>query len=246
MVTKENQLFVFDAEWVPIAKSYNDLEANGLNNIKEMWDRKVERYNADMVKYHNYRQLTSEEAWTLLARNYAELNKIICISFGFINNDNKFVVHSIYGDNEKENLELFHKVLKTVEAKNLVLAGHAIKRFDMPYIAKRMMINNIVPPSLINNYNKKPWDLNVFDTAEVWGQGVIQESYTSLDMLSNALGIQTSKSDEVNAKMVKEIYYNENDLEKIKAYCEDDVKVTFEVAKKLLHLQYYYNETPIF
>lgn len=228
------KLFFFDAEWVPIAKNYGELSK--FPELKDAWDRRCEKWNTDR-KIENKDALLPGEYWENKAFIYPEFCQIICISFGYLSKSGDFKTSSFYGNNEKEILELFNQLLQSVEKKNMVLSGYAIKRYDMPWLAKRMMINEIKPSKLLNVYGMKPWDVNVFDLPEVWGQGCNQESYTPFDWATVVLGIKTSK-DDIGGAQVKEVYYNEgeNGLERIKIYCEKDVEKSYELAKKLIDL----------
>jgi hypothetical protein len=104
----------------------------------------------------------------------------------------------------------------------------------MPWLAKRMMINDIKPPSNIMLYGKKPWDVEVFDLPEVWGSGSMSESFTAFEIVSTALGLGSSK-DDISGYEVRSVYYDEpNGIERIKTYCEKDVDVTMDLAEKLI------------
>lgn len=227
------KLFFFDAEWVPIAKDWNELQekfpehANAWLNRCKKWNDQRQR-NEQEIKQ-------PETFWEDDAGFNAEFSKIICISFGYLNKDNEFIVRSSYGHDEFDLLNNFNNLLESVSSKNYILSGYAIKRYDMPWIAKRMMINGISPSKMLNVYGKKPWEVNVFDLPEVWGQGNLQESYTPFDTVLTSLGIETSK-DDISGANVKTVYYVNNDLERIKTYCEKDVKKSYELAKKLISL----------
>lgn len=110
-----------------------------------------------------------------------------------------------------------------------LLCAHNGKEFDYPYIARRMVINGIKLPDIINIAGKKPWEVAHLDTMELWKFGDYK-SYTSLDLLATVFGIPTPK-DDIDGSQVAEIYYKENDLERIKEYCQKD---TLTVAQLLL------------
>jgi len=103
------------------------------------------------------------------------------------------------------------------------------KEFDFPYIARRMIINNISLPDKLNLFGKKPWEVSHLDTMELWKFGDYKH-YTSLKLLANILGIPSPKQD-IDGSQVANVYYIENDLDKIIKYCERD---TIAVAQLLL------------
>ena len=230
------KLFFFDAEWVPVVKDYSELEKK-YPLLKDAWDRRCnDRWNVERVR-EGKDELLPAEYWDNHAFIYPEFNRIICISFGYLSKSGEFKVSSFYDDDEKEILNLFNQLLGSVGNKGFILSGYAIKRYDMPWLAKRMMINGIKPSPMLNVYGKKPWDVQVYDLPEVWGQGCNQESYTPFDWAVVSMGLETPKNDISGAK-VKECYYKEGKkgLERIKTYCEQDVLSSYELAKKLIEL----------
>ena len=92
-----------------------------------------------------------------------------------------------------------------------------------------MIINGIKLPKILNIAGKKPWEVAHLDTMELWKFGDYK-NYTSLDLLAAAFGIPTPKED-IDGSMVAEVYYKDNDLERIVKYCQRD---TLTVAQILL------------
>lgn len=230
----KNALFYFDAEWVPMVKTFGALREYH-PTYYDAWCHKCEKWNKELVN-DGKKSKHVEEYWELKAHWYPEFCKMICISFGFYNNG-ILEVKSVYGHDEKEILTKFQHVLKRVLEKNYILCGVSIQRFDNPWIAKRMMVNGLVPPKNINVYGTKPWDVKLFDITEVWGQGCKAESYTSFEWICISLGIESPK-DDISGADVERVYYNEGNegLERIKIYCEKDVCQSAKVAEKLIEL----------
>ena len=104
----------------------------------------------------------------------------------------------------------------------------------MPWLSKRLMANGFTPPSNLSVYGKKPWDIDVFDLPEVWGQGNMQESFTPFELACAAVGLESSK-DDLSGSKVAEAYFN-GEMERIKTYCEKDVLKTKELAVKLIDM----------
>ena len=92
-----------------------------------------------------------------------------------------------------------------------------------------MLVNRIPLPEMLNNAGKKPWDMKLLDTMELWKFGDFK-NYTSLELLANLFGIPTPK-DDIDGSMVADVYYNEKNLNRIVTYCEKDV---LTVAQLLL------------
>ena len=165
---------------------------------------------------------------------------MVCVSYGYYKKKEskfdaaQFEVQSVYGDDEKKILTTVQQVFDKVNTAGMYLCGYMIKRFDMPWLAKRMMINGIKPPPNLAVYGKKPWEVEVFDLPEVWGQGNMQESYTPFELSSVAMGMESPKND-LSGDKVKEAYYK-GEIGRIKDYCEGDVRGTATLAEKLINL----------
>jgi len=230
----KNALFFFDAEWVPIAGTYEDLKINFPNHYIA-WENKCKKWNKELEENGKHEKL-SYILWEEKAHWYPEFLKMVCISFGYYN-EGILITKSVYGHDERELLEKFQFVLNKVQTKGFILCGVSIARFDMPFIAKRMMVNGLVPPTNLNVYGIKPWDVRIFDITEVWGQGCKGESYTPFEWICVSLGIDSPK-DDISGADVARVYYEEYDdgLERIKTYCEKDVMQTVKVAEKLIDL----------
>jgi len=113
-----------------------------------------------------------------------------------------------------------------------LLCAHNGKEFDFPYIARRMIIHNISLPFKLNLFGKKPWEVPHLDTLDLWKFGDYKH-YTSLKLLTNILGIPSPK-DDIDGSQVRQVYYEENDIDRIVIYCEKD---TVAVAQILLRLR---------
>jgi len=220
MLKKLNLEYVLflDIETVPFYKSYNEIP----ETLKKLWDNKAER-----LPVQGEEKSTKE----LYARAgiYAEFGKIICISVGFMNGA-EFRIKSFYGDDEKILLEEFSGLLdRHYSTPQHLLCGHNGKEFDFPYIARRMLINGLPIPQILNLQGKKPWEVQHLDTMDLWRFGDYKH-YTSLNLLTTIFNIPSPK-DDIDGSMVGTIYWEENDLERIVQYCQKD---TLAVAQILL------------
>ena len=234
--TKE-QLFYFDAEWVPIARDLQEFEEK-FPLLYESFLHQYKKKGGDILPDRKNLEeksegMTVQEFWEQKAHFYPEFCKIICVSYGYFYNG-EFVLKSLYGDDEKQIMSGMKEVITKVEKAGLYLCGAAIKRFDMPWLSKRMMANGIIPPRSICTYGKKPWEIDVFDLLEVWGQGNMAESFTPFELICAAIGIPSSKGD-LDGSKVKGAYWN-GEIERIKNYCEKDVEVSKNLAARLIEL----------
>ncbi len=222
----QNILFL-DIETVPFVSEYDYLDGKA----KELWDKKA---------YQIARNETDTPE-TLFSRAgiYSEFGKIVCISCGIISregNNRKLRLKSFYSDDEYEILENFAQMLsKSFNDSSKYLCAHNGKEFDFPYISRRMLINGIRIPEILQMSGKKPWEVRHLDTMELWRFGDYK-SYTSLELLTHIFNIPTPK-DDIDGSMVREIYWYDGDLPRIVEYCQKDV-----VALTNLFLRFRYEE----
>lgn len=170
---------------------------------------------------------------------FAEFGKIITISTAYFSErrNARIILKSFSGTAEDEILNHFFDHLSQVQSarKNIVLCGHNIREFDIPFICRRALINGIKIPPLMNFSGKKPWEISsVFDTMEVWKFGDYK-NYTSLETLAYLFNIPSPKSN-LSGDKVGETYWKENNLKAIVEYCEQDVLTLVRLVKKLSNL----------
>jgi 3'-5' exonuclease len=213
-----NVLFL-DIETVPVYEDYKNLP----ENFRKLWDRKATTLSG--------KETDTPETLYERAGIYAEFGKIICISVGYING-NAIKIKSFYGDDEKILLQEFSEMLeKYYSGNNSILCGHNAKEFDYPYISRRMIINNLNLPSILDISAKKPWEVNHLDTMQLWKFGDYK-SYTSLALLTTILNIPTPK-DDIEGSDVARVYWKEKNLERIVKYCQKDVVAVAQVFLRL-------------
>lgn len=223
MLQKTNleHILFLDIETVPEEENYQNLS----DDKKELWDHKSQYQRKD--------EFTSEEFYER-AGIWAEFGKIVCISVGYfnINGDSRsFRVTTFHGE-ESKLLKEFKSLLDGhFNHPKYVLCGHNAKEFDFPYIARRMLINRIDLPSKLNLFGKKPWEISHIDTMELWKFGDYKH-FTSLKLMANVLGIPSPKGD-IDGSMVRQVFYNDNNIERIVKYCELDVITTAQVFLRL-------------
>jgi DNA polymerase elongation subunit (family B) len=220
-------MLVLDIETVPQYASYDELP----DHWKELWKKKMARELKD--------GLTPDGLYQR-AGIYAEFGKIICICAGYFYDNGSglsFKVKAFYGDDEKKLLADFSETLsKSFGTDEHLLCGHNAKEFDFPYISRRSLINGLPIPYLLDNAGKKPWEVQLIDTMDMWKFGDYK-SYTSLNLLAAVFGIESPK-DDIDGSQVWSTYWIDKDLERIKNYCMKDVVTTAQLVLKFkgMHL----------
>jgi 3'-5' exonuclease len=94
-----------------------------------------------------------------------------------------------------------------------------------------MLIHGISLPPILNLAGKKPWEVKLLDTMELWKFGDFK-NFTSLNLLATVFGIPTPK-DDIDGSMVYDVYYKEKDLDRIVVYCQKDVFTVAQIFRKL-------------
>ena len=214
-----SKILFLDIETVSQKKSYDQLS----ERMQKLWSHKAEQLNRDNT------ELTPADIYDR-AGIYAEFGKIVCISVGFFN-EQRFRLKSFYGHDEKALLNDFANMLnRYYSAPDAQLCAHNGKEFDFPYIARRMLVNGIQIPKILQVAGKKPWETNFIDTMELWKFGDYK-TFTSLDLLCAILDIPTPK-DDINGSEVGRVYWQENDIERIKTYCQKDVLAIAQLMRR--------------
>ena len=215
-----NILFL-DIETVPQSEFFNELP------------EEAQQLFADKTQYQRKDDVTPEEFYNR-AGIWAEFGKIICISVGYFtikNAERQFRTKSIIGE-EKQLLEEFNDLVKThFSNPAFVFCGHNIKEFDIPYMCRRMLINGINIPEKLQLFGRKPWEIPHLDTLELWKFGDYKH-YTSLKLLTHVLNIPSPKED-IDGSEVRNVYYNEKNIERIAKYCERDVVAVAQIFLRM-------------
>lgn len=215
-----DDILFLDIETVPQFESFNDL------------DELDQQLYADKTKYQRKEEFTPEEFYDR-AGIWAEFGKIVCISLGYFvhRKHREFRVRSFTGT-ETKILQDFAALLNEHFSGNKhVLCAHNGKEFDFPYIARRMIINELEIPSKLDLFGKKPWEVMHLDTMELWKFGDYKH-FTSLKLLTRVLGIESPK-DDIDGSQVRDVFYKEKDIERIARYCERDVVAVAQVILRL-------------
>jgi 3'-5' exonuclease len=232
IVMQKNFLFL-DIETVPAFLEFGHLPTT----MKNHWTKKTERIWPSNQSTSSAVDSAPEDLYRQRAGIYAEFGKIICISVGLLVQDGgeqALRLKSFSGDDEKSLLHDFAQLLEKrfSDPNHVVIAGHNIKEFDIPYICRRMLVNQIALPDVLQLSGKKPWEVkHLADTMEMWRFGDIK-NFTSLDLLAAILDIPSPK-DDIDGSQVSEVYWIEKDLQRIVQYCEKDVLTSANVFLRL-------------
>ncbi len=211
----EHILFI-DIETAPVQYQYSELS----ETTKDLWDKKM-----------MYVKVTSPEEHYAKAGIFAEFAKVVCIGLGFIS-QGKFRTKAIAGENEKDILIEFSKLMQTHFYKEEhFLCAHNGKEFDYPFLCRRLLVNQLPLPKLLQIQGFKPWNVKHLDTMEMWRFGDIK-NFTSLNLLAHIFNIPSPK-DDIDGSQIAQVFYEEKNIERIKTYCIKDVVTLIRIYQCL-------------
>src|SRR4030095_3335486 len=131
---------------------------------------------------------------------------------------------------EKKALISFLTFMQSFDPEMDELVGHNIVHFDLPFIFQRCLVHCIAARPFVNlaDYNVR----GVFDTMRQWWLGD-RRSRVSLDDIAWALGIESSKTADVEGSKVFDLY-QAGKLAQIREYNLNDVRVTRKIYERMV------------
>lgn len=217
-----DHILFLDIETVPEHEHYHALDAE----LQGLWETKTQYQRKDEI---------DPETFYERAGIWAEFGKIVCISVGYFTHKGdirNFRVTSFFGEEKKILLDFANLLNNHFGQAQHLLCGHNAKEFDIPFIARRMIIHQVALPAKLNLFGKKPWEIPHLDTLELWKFGDYKH-FTSLKLLTKILSIPSPKGD-IDGSQVAQVYYVEKDIDRIVTYCEKD---TIAVAQLFLRFR---------
>lgn len=232
----ENFLII-DIETVSAQKNFESLSTES----QSLWKEKVFRSLPEGT--------TADEYYSQRSGVMAEFAKVVCISIGYFKKEREFYqlrIKSIFGDNEMELLVKFVTTLHQLEAAHnrWSFTGHNIKEFDIPFLCRRLLINGIAIPAYLDFQNMKPWETNLVDTFQYWRFGDYK-NFTSLKLLAASLNVPSPK-DDIDGSMVGQVYWEDNNLQRIATYCQKDIVTVANIILRFKNLPLLKEEHVIF
>jgi len=134
-----------------------------------------------------------------------------------------------FEQSETKALKDFLALMSDFDPECDLLVGHNIINFDLPFIFQRCLANNIaVTPFVdLSEFNVR----GVYDTMRGWWLGA--RNRVALDDVAWALGIESSKTGEIEGSKVFELY-QAGRLAEIREYNLNDVRVTRKVYERMV------------
>src|SRR5256885_910624 len=131
--------------------------------------------------------------------------------------------------NESRTLQDFLALMADFDPQCNLIVGHNIINFDLPFIFQRCLANNVAVKPFVDLSDFHV--LGVYDTMRAWWLG--GRNRVALDDIAWALGIESSKTGEVEGSKVFELY-QAGKLAEIREYNLNDVRVTRKVYERMV------------
>lgn len=230
---------------IPLGKLlFLDIETVG---IQPDWDTMVKENKELSFQFENYldwfQKRFPEDADKSVAEMFVnrsalvpEFARIACVSVAFVTDNGEVRMQSFSNQDEKKLLLEVQKLLNKIGELGFWLCGHNVKGFDIPMLAKRMIINGLLPPKILPGHDTKPWEVKALDTKELWQYGSYAQ-IASLELMCVCTGVESSKTMEITGNKVHDAFWIKKDIDGIVKYCEKDVSVLIDVIKKLINLK---------
>jgi len=207
-------LLYIDIETAGIEKHYFDTS----QQIKDAWEYHCDRNNLIVESS----EVGYESAWQDHVALIPEFSQIVAVSIGYyypIDDNYSFKTQTYHQEEMSEKL-LLGEVKRFLDNRKQNIIAHAGKDFDYPFLIRRMLINDMLPPMMLRILNKKPWEIKLLDTKEIWKFGGYRSA--SLATLCAAFDIPSPKED-MTGKDVH-LFFHAGRIKDIAKYCSNDVR----------------------
>lgn len=219
-----------DIETVP-AKNLTDYN-------KTIQDKILEKINKRKDK-------NPEFDYNYFASIHGDFGKIICISLGYVTDDNAIQLTSIAGDDEKKILKEFNHLIKDHQG---IFIHYNGLNFDIPFILQRMTYHNLIcAGKTFTNLRRFSNDPH-FDLMMIYYNWDIQR-VLPLGILAELHGLPSPKN-MLSGEKVFEAYQNK-EWQNIIRYCEFDTATTLNLWWKIFQhkpvikfINYRFSESP--
>lgn len=215
------------------AQAAKDLGLTDANDIKfTSKDDMIARWELELAESKS--ASVANEKWEKTSFN-PDVAPIACICIAWHQNGEDYADEfdlTNYLD-EQDMLDGFHHVIDGICSANGSevfkpnFIGHYITKFDLPFIWKRSVINDVATCKGVKWVDAKH-GYNCYDTMTAWaGYG----NSISADNLSSILGL-TGKTEGMDGSMVYDEW--QKDPQKVIEYCHDDVEMVKRIHERLI------------
>lgn len=248
---RKYNVLVFDIETANEFESFSKFKDENLALAEEY----IKKFETDIEEIEDPKMGNSIEKtdyhYKKNAALYPEYGRVLCCSFTTVKYDSmtekyETVTKSFKSLNEKELLDQINRVF---EKEGWIYSGMNLNAFDIPFLLKRMMINEVSPSKrLTDQVFSKPWERKIIDIADIWAFGGFGRGSRSVKLgaMCACLGVETPKegiwgplvpsffwTGKCEEIYGDEIYNQTKALKIIDDYCQKDTEATANVLIKL-------------
>lgn len=156
---------------------------------------------------------------------HAMTGRVVCV--GMLIDDSGVTEIMLTAENEHEIIRDFWAAMRPGD----VIVGHNVMDFDLRFLQQRSWILGIKPSRTFDT--RRYYTTEVIDTLQLWTNWTGSKKGVTLDALGLALGCGRKTGDGSNVAR----WWAERDIESIKTYCRDDVRLSYSVFCRLTYRQ---------
>lgn len=194
-----------------------------------IWEKKCNRMN-----YPKPGEVDPDAEYLEKVALFPEFGRIVCLSYGVWEPDDKMVVASIYDPSEEEMMKKIYALFLKATGRGMIPTGWNIKNFDVAWVYRKLLAYGYTIPECLQTYNRKPWEVNIFDMKE-WFK-VFSNLDVTFEEATYSLGIPTPK-DDIDGSQVHRTFWS-GEHQRVVTYCEKDVKTMILMAQKVYEIYY--------
>ena len=154
----------------------------------------------------------------------AMTGRVVCV--GMLIGDGKAAKEIMFaGEDEARIITGFWDALRPGD----VIVGHNVLDFDIRFLQQRSWILGIQPSRTFDT--RRYYTANVIDTLQLWTNWSGNKKGVTLDALGSALGCGRKTGE--GARVAE--WWAVRDIDSIKRYCGDDVRLTYRVYCRLTY-----------
>ena len=237
-----NKILFYDTEFVGIKRHFKDLEKPQQNAVLFQWrkDKEFVELEKNCVKRKTKTSKSKtckefyEEWWSEKA-GLTDFTKIVCFSFGWIN-DGKLKTSSYTIDMFDSEEKFLEKIITAMSQTDLFnsLCAHSLDA-DLRSITRDCIrLGYSLPPLVVKCIKATPWQYNSSNGSAFCTNKLslrLYGKFIRLVDLCTILQVQSPK-DRMDGSMVHKAFYD-GKINEIAEYCEKDVNSLFYCFSKL-------------
>lgn len=218
-----------DIETVPIVPSFALLPAD----MQQLWTKKHSWLAEDHPEWG------PDDSFKDKAALYAEFAKTVCAGVGwlqFYNGKLGLKAGVVKHTREAELLTNLSRLIqkRRVQANRPVyLCSHNGREFDFPFLGKRLVINRLQIPSVLQIAGKRPWETQLYDTLELWKFGS-RRGTASLQAIASVLGVHHFGLEERSYQAMADVFHQEKELLPLAQSALTDVVLTAQIFLRMM------------